>query len=666
MRLRLLVILFSWGVYLMNGKAFAQNLDIEQISLDSLLNISINSASRYDQKTSEAPASITLLTAEDISRYGYQSLAELLNSVRGIYLTNDRNYEYVGMRGFSRPTDYNNRILLMIDGHTMNDNLEGGAPLGVKLYGLDLDHVERVEIVRGPASSLYGNYPMMGIINIVTKKGKDIQGADVTAQYGSYGRMQGSVSAGSRAGKTDWSVSGQVGQTTGQNLYFPEYDDSSSNFGISDHRDGKQFYSGTARLSSGGFGIRAGLFGRRSDVPNGFYETLFNDPRSYSADQHAFVDASYEGKVRRNLTLRGRGFGHYYQFTGGYPYDRSEGGLWYDIGRSIWAGAEGLATWDMFSNNRVVGGLEVQRNFSSFYESGDEDTVYFKGNFPFTTASVFMQDEYQLGEKLNLVVGGRYDYNPRTKTRITPRAAVVWMPHKNTSVKAIYGSAYRAPNTNELYGEDGYLYASNPNLKPERMRNLDLVFEQRIKQNLKFTLNLFDYRMLDLLDQVQDPVDSLYRFFNVGTAGGAGAEGELEMRLKGGIAGFANYSFQKIRNISEDADLTNSPCHIGKVSLSIPFLKHFRISPEGRFETSRLTVNDTETPAFALLNATLLFHPVLNHEGGKGKFLERFTLSAKAYNILNTTYYHPGSIELIPDQFQQDGRNFVVRLQVKI
>ena len=86
-------------------------------------------------------------------RYGYRTLADILRSVRGFYVTNDRNYSYLGVRGFSRPGDYNARILLLVDGHRLNDNIFGAALIGTE-FPLDVDLIERVEIIRGPSSSL--------------------------------------------------------------------------------------------------------------------------------------------------------------------------------------------------------------------------------------------------------------------------------------------------------------------------------------------------------------------------------------------------------------------------------------------------------------------------------------------------------------------------------
>ena len=172
--------------------------DLSELSFEQLVDLSIDSvysASAYAQKITEAPASVSIVTSEDIDAFGYRTLEDVLRSVRGFYVTNDRNYSYLGMRGFSRPGDYNARILLLVDGHRMNDNVFGSALLGTE-FALDVDIIERIEIVRGPSSSLYGTSAFFAVINVITKKGEGVGGFDVAGSLGSFGTSRGRVSFG--------------------------------------------------------------------------------------------------------------------------------------------------------------------------------------------------------------------------------------------------------------------------------------------------------------------------------------------------------------------------------------------------------------------------------------------------------------------------------------
>ena len=199
-----------------------------ELSLDSLLNTRISAASKYEQRAAEAPASVTIITADDIRQFGYRNLEEALEGVRGFYVSNDHNYPYLGARGFGRPSDYNNRILLLIDGHTLNEDVWGGVQVGSDLP-INLDAVERIEIVRGPGSVLYGTSAMFAVINVVTKSGTELDGIRANANVGSMGWREVGVAGGHTLG-TRGSFSGSLlaSRSDGQDMYFPEYDDPST------------------------------------------------------------------------------------------------------------------------------------------------------------------------------------------------------------------------------------------------------------------------------------------------------------------------------------------------------------------------------------------------------------------------------------------------------
>ena len=147
-------------------------------------------ASERLQPVTEAPASVSFITAEEIARYGYRTLADILRGVRGMYVTNDRNFSLIGTRGFAKPGDYNSRILLLVNGHRVNDNVFGQAEIGAE-FGLDPAMFERVEIIRGPASSLYGDSAFFAVVNVITRSGASLDGASVTLEAGTLGHPAG-------------------------------------------------------------------------------------------------------------------------------------------------------------------------------------------------------------------------------------------------------------------------------------------------------------------------------------------------------------------------------------------------------------------------------------------------------------------------------------------
>jgi outer membrane cobalamin receptor len=122
-------------------------------------------------------------------------LPRSLRTVRGFYVTNDRNYSYV--RGYGPSGDYNSRIAVMIDGHRLNDNIFDSGPIGTE-SPIDIDLIDSVEVIRGPNSSLYVASSFLGVVNIITKRGQDLEKFSVTGQVASYGSYRGRVSYGDK------------------------------------------------------------------------------------------------------------------------------------------------------------------------------------------------------------------------------------------------------------------------------------------------------------------------------------------------------------------------------------------------------------------------------------------------------------------------------------
>src|SRR6266496_2474838 len=151
--------------------------DLSEASLEQLGSIKVYSASKHLQAAGDAPSSVTVITAEEIQEHGYRTLADVLRSVRGFFVTYDRNYTSVGVRGFARPGDYNTRVLLLVDGHRLNDNIYDEAMIGTE-FPIDIDLIQRIEIIRGPVSSLYGSNALFAVINIITRRGQDLKGQD--------------------------------------------------------------------------------------------------------------------------------------------------------------------------------------------------------------------------------------------------------------------------------------------------------------------------------------------------------------------------------------------------------------------------------------------------------------------------------------------------------
>ena len=300
------------------------------MDLEQLMDLKVDTvygASLYAQTTSEAPSSVTIITSEQIKRFGWRTLAEILAAVRSFYLTDDRVYTYLGVRGLQRPGDYNSRVLVLLDGHTTNDNLYGGASFGHDGI-VDVALIDRVEIIRGPGSSLYGTGAFFGVVNIFTRTGKDIAAVEAQAGAGSLETHEGRLSFGRRFGNgVDVVLSGsRYGSGGEERFYLAAFDDPATNNGIAEDADGEDAGSLFLRLSRGGFTLEGAYSDRDRTSPSAPYGTVFNTDRTRSEDIRGYLELRYEGKVAEHADLSARVFYDSYRFRGDYLYDYAEEG----------------------------------------------------------------------------------------------------------------------------------------------------------------------------------------------------------------------------------------------------------------------------------------------------------------------------------------------------
>ncbi len=235
--------------------------NLGDVSLEELGNIQVYSASKHMQNASDAPSSVTVITADEIQKYGYRNLADILRSVPGFYVTYDRDYTFVGVRGFGRLGDWNSRILVLIDGHRSNNNVLGQAMMGNEFL-VDVDLIDRVEIVLGPSSSLYGANAFFAVINVITRTAEQVKDWELSFQTGSFGTYEGRATYGHQFHGLGVLLSGTFFDSQGQTLFFPQFDTPATNNGITSDTDNESYKHILATLTFHGFTLQ-GLFSTR-------------------------------------------------------------------------------------------------------------------------------------------------------------------------------------------------------------------------------------------------------------------------------------------------------------------------------------------------------------------------------------------------------------------
>ncbi len=638
---RLVLLILSVSVFSFSGFAVASNEldDTEMLLFDDIP--SVFSASKYEQKVTEAPARINIVTAKEIETYGYQNLADILRSVPGFYTSYDRNYSYTGVRGFGIPGDYDTRILTLVDGHRVNENVYDSLST-MRGFVLDVDLIERVEIVRGPASSLYGSNAFFGVVNVITKSGRDIQGTEISAAGGSYETYQGRISYGDKfSNGLEMLLSGTYYESAGQHeLYYPEFDDPATNNGIAVNADDRIIPSFFAKLSHGGFTLTGAYAEVEKGIPTAPYETVFNDSRTGTRDERSYLDLSYQGILDSGTEVSGRVFYDYYDYSGDWVYDYSDAGdlsdlsLFTDEAQGEWWGAEAQVSKTLFEHHRFTLGAEYRNSVRQDLSEYDDFDVYMDSSTDNYTWGVFLQDEFQIKSNLILNLGVRYDEFDSAGSTVNPRAALIWSPLEATTLKLLYGSAYRAPNAYELYYHDGDVsQKAAGTLESETIDTYEFIVEQRLHSSLNLVASLYRNEIEDLITLDTDPADDLLVFVNQGDSKARGAELELYGNWSDGWSGSVSYTYQD----AEDAMgvwLVNSPRNLAKLNVIAPLLSNkLSAGLEMQYESERKTITGNETSSFVVTNLTLF-----NQD-----WIDGLQASISVYNLFDETYSNPGS-----------------------
>ena len=623
---------------------------------------SVIGASKYEQKVTDAPASVSIVTAQDIKLYGYRTLADILRSVGSFYITSDRNYSYVGVRGFGRPGDYNSRILLVVDGHRMNDNLYDQALVGTE-GALDVDLIDRVEVIRGPGSSLYGSNAFFAVVNIITKRGRDLKGVELSGAVSSYATDQERLSYGDKyQNGMEAILSGTGYSSNGQQLYFPQFDPAfpnadprAANGGNAARVDYDRSKSFFAKTSYGDVTVEAVYAERVKGIPTAAFGTDFNNPGNKTTDGHSYLDVKYEHGLAAQTDIEARAFLDYYWYYGDYNFYTTGGALNQDFGYGDWAGSEVKLSTRLLDVHRIILGAEYTGNLRQDQRNYDAVpyTLYLDDQRRSRDWAAYLQDEIALSKNVVLNAGVRYDHYSEFGGTTNPRLALIYSPTDKSAVKLLYGSAFRIPNMFELYYAAPGQNVPNPELNPEKIKTYEAVYEQYFGEGFRIALSGYYYGIKDLIDQVATAEGS--KFENTGEIRARGAELELDSKWANGGEGRLSYTIQRAMATDTGEPLDNSPAQLVKVNLALPMVKDRVFAGiEEQYLSRRRTEAGNYTSAFYFTNLTFSLR---NLPG-------RFEASASVYNLMNKKYSDPVSFaDLNPlDTVMQNGRTYRLKL----
>ncbi|MFI3158119.1 MAG: TonB-dependent receptor [Methylococcaceae bacterium] len=628
-----------------------------------MLNVEVISASRLGQKANRSPSSVSVLTAKDIRTFGWRTLSEALNGIRGLFTANDRNYSYLGIRGFLHPNDYNSRVLFMIDGQRMNENIYDGGYMAQE-FMLDMDLVERIEFIPGSGSSIYGANAFLGLINVVTKTGHAVNGTQLTGEAGSFDTYKGRVSYGKKlANGADILASASHYDSAGvENLYFSEFDDPATNNGIARNMDTERADRLFSRIQYKEFTLMGGFVDRFKRVPTASFQGIFNDPDYFTDDRQFFGNLKYSKALTDKTSLQMKSFYQGYDYDAIQAYDNGGKVINHDIVSGRWWGGEAQLTSTFFDRQRLMLGLEYQYDQRQRQLNYDTNpyAFYQDSNHHGHRVELYAQDDIQVFDDLIFSAGLRLDYHHMLKNlQLNPRLGLIWSPLDSTHFKLLYSSTFRAPNAWE---RDYNIFnnVANPNNYEERIKSYESVVEWHSATGLKLVGDLFYNNISQLLQQNIDPgYGAIGPFVNIGDYHALGVELEAEKHWDSGRLLKASYTYSRLTDEAQGGIWAYaSPQNSFKVHYAEPLFNNFaNLGVENIYIGDRKALQGGLADAYDLVNLNL----------SSDRIMRGLTVSFGIYNLLGSHYQMlggTGPADITQNILPMNGREFRLKLQV--
>ena len=656
-------------VFAPEREPFAQPVEVrdgEQTFVDlklQYLRPRVIAAERQLTRVEDAPASVTIISAGEIRAFGYATLAEALRSVRGLYTTSDRSYESLGVRGFSPPGVYNNKVLVLSDGHVTNDMTSGQGFIG-RDFDVDLGEVERIEVVRGPGSVLYGSAAFFAVVNVVHRAALDGRHFQGGAALGSFAETSGAI-LGSLAGRGNSLSARAAGlRAEGEPVFGASlFAGPAQKFALG--FDEEKALHGDLRARAGDFALAAVFNRRTKGIPTGPYGT-FGIPGTQNDDQRWFVEGTYSRDFDSGLGIDARAsFDAAHDVTDFAVQGSSETGRATRSGN--WGGGELRARLPVVAGNRVFAGGEVQRIWRSRLLLERPGLSAAEDNHLQTVSSVYLGDDLQLGSRVKLSAAVRYDAYFGAAgivpgPQINPRVALITQPYPGGVLKLMAGAAYRAPTLNERYfhnGVPGTLYYQIPaentpaertaalnHLEPEKVRTAEFEHTHQLGEETQIVVAGYWSRIdqiirLKAIQLAGYPAAFRYQNKNAQTFS-AGIEGEVRWQPRPGALVDVWYAFNRIRNNDGNPDVPNAPAHTGALRAMVPVSgERLSLATELIYNSSRFTAFDSANPETSV-GESLVWN------AGLSGYLSSPQLRYGAFvdNLLDDRVMLPGGLEI--------------------
>jgi iron complex outermembrane recepter protein len=502
----------------------------------------------------KAPSTITVITAEDICRSGATSIPDLLRNVPGLdFIRATASDVNITARGLNQRLAH--RMQLYIDGRSVNENF-----FNLVFWHelpISLAEIERIEIVKSPSSAISGSVAFSGVIQIITKAPKDLEGTHVSETAGNFGQnLTNIIHAGS---KDNWSY--KVMYEYDRANHFPNPPIGRSHFdkGREDFRGNglvEYEFSEDSRAS-----VSGGIDGFERDIVPGlglnFMRVDMKGALGFIKANYSLGDFKLQGvwdhlqfdMSSKNLDKKG------WVLSDTVKFEAQHSIRWRDI-------------------NVLTGGTSYR--FGSFEAPNMTGAKHEQHFF-----DAFLQDEFSPMKDLTFTVGVRVDTHPEAGVHVSPRASVVYSPWENHTLRASVSRAFRNPSVIENFVDLAVLPPPGPpivtvkgnrDLKSEEITSFELGYQTLLFNRIKARVDLF-YNLMDHLTVVT-PIGLEQRLKTGGGGSIFGGEIGVDYFVTDWLKGFANYSYQE-RNFRDRSLLGTAPKHKGNAGFNFTFLKDF-------------------------------------------------------------------------------------------
>jgi outer membrane cobalamin receptor len=562
---------------------------------------------------------------------------------------------------------------VLVDGQPTNDNYVGSSYVGYDARA-DIDDIQRIEIVRGPGSALYGTGAFFGVINLVTRDRNAPTHGEVAvgAADNSVGRARATAQLRLSPDAGGWiSVAGAHG--SGRDYFFSEYASDPATGGYARGVDGFQTGTVNGRVWYKAFTAQWLYTSRNKTLPTGEYETIFGDPRTHFVDTRGLFELRFEPKISKQLQLLSRAHLNLYDFSDVLAYTPDNGGVANESFRGRWAGFEQRIIYTPVDQVRLTAGGEVQRHFEAKQTGTNTAGSYLNRDDPFSVVAAYVVGDVSPSRAAKISAGGRYDYYSNFGSAFSPRAALVLHPYQAGTLKVMGGKAFRAPSIYEHFYGGPTQVAAPDNLKPEQVLSGEVELTHRFTSAISATVAGYTNYVTDLIVLGGDGTTANPNQYTNSTnpIQTIGAEAEVRREWRNGWMVGATYAYQRSQYLDNAAppggvaplrEVPNSPNHLGSVKAAAPIVGSFltamtRLS----FQGPRYDKNDhAADPPQNQTESAFIWDVVLSGEAEK--YGVRYALGL--YNAMDYRYTVPVSREFFQTRIPQNGRTVLASTQV--